>query len=1079
MFNIIYGLDGSDRDAYTQNRILSAMSEGKTSWILVPEQFSMFTERSVIKQFGISAQTHIKVITFSRLSSLVLSKLGPLRTQYINDAGKQILAARTIRALKGRLGKLSASLRKTGFSSTVVGLASEFKRYGVTPDVLTCVAENDDNPEFSAKLADISLILETFNNFLKNQAADAEDNLSLISSKIKDCDFLRGELYIMHFRSFTPVEYTVIGEIMKLMDVCAVMCCDNVSSPSALFAPVASTCRALTEIAEANGIECTTPICRDTLSGEEALLHLSSNYFKPRPQVYPKTPDSICLYQVANRYREVETAADLILKLCRTENRKFSDFLILARNTADYNRIMPAIFESRGIDVFLDTRRSILTKPLVTMICSVLDILSYGYSYDRVMSLARTGLLNLTDAETDIFENYLLSVNPSHAMWEQKEWTYCPSDYDLSVINRARNVLIKPVESISSRLSGRKTASDICKAILDCLEEHELSEKIKAICNDFETRNMPYLAEEYRQVWNSVISVISQISALMDDEYITYADFGELFKSACGGISVGMTPQTQGSVIFSPIDLFRSSNTPVVIVLGLTEGVFPANHTSEGILSDAERDKLFKQGIVLAPGAESKRNEEQLLIYSTLTAAKEKLFLFSPMSGNDGKPLELSPIVRKIQTKIFPEITLCYPDAANDILKGAEGKPAAFETLCSILSDNNGDKQLFSPAARELYNYFENDDVYSPQLIQVLSAIQAKEPDKLSRSAVEAIYGKTLSLSVSRLEKYNACAFSYFLNYGLYLSEREKSSIEPRGMGNIQHAALYGYFTTLKENDIDYTDITKESCYGDIYKLVKKEALAEAELLYESSAYYKYVVSRMQGIAARTAWEVVKFYRSSLFRPVGYEIKIGTNGLIPSISIENDNGDKIAFVKGIIDRADSAVINGRTYISIIDYKSSPKSLDARLSEAGVNIQPLLYSDIVCKRMNASPAAMLYMQMTDPIVSDSKLKSDTDAEIERVSNGNIKFGGWLNDSADVVSGYSRGGENGENYTPGGKSSLVEESELLRRISAANKKIKDSAIGIHSGNIKAEPYIDNLYNACTYCLFGGICNKRKVD
>lgn len=1079
MFSIIYGTDTSDRDVYTENRIKSALSVGKTSWILVPEQFSMSTERSIITHFGISAQTKIKVLTFSRLCSLILSKLGPLRTQYIDAAGRQILAARTIRALNGKLSKLSPNLKKNGFAATIVDLASEFKRYGVSSIALSAAAEDEDNPDFSAKLKDISLILETFNNFLESQAADAEDNISLIIPKIKDCDFLKGEMYIMHFRSFTPVEYEALGEIMKLMDVCAVMCCDSVSSPSPLFAPIAATCRNLSGLAEEMGTECTTPIGRDEISNTDELSHLCRNYFNPRPKAYPASPENIKLYQLSNRYREVEAAADLILKLCRTDNRKFSDFLILARNTAEYNRIMPAVFKSRGIDVFLDTRRSILTKPLVLMLCAIFDILAYGYSYDRIMSLARTGLCDISSSAVDMFENYLLSVNPSFAMWAQDEWDYCPKGYDIDIINKAKAALTKPVESISAKLTGRKTAKQICKAILDSLDEQTLLQKTDSICKEFDNNTMPYLAEEYRQVWNSVVLVLSQISALMDDENITWKDFGELFKNACSGISVGMTPQTQGSVIFSPIDLFRSSNTPVVIVLGMTEGVFPASHTFEGLLSDAEREKLLLSGIRLAPGAESKRNEEQLLIYSTLTAAKEQLYLFSPLCSNDGKPLELSPVIKRIQTKIFPQISPCNPDTDSDVLRGAEGKSAVFEAFCSLLADKSGSIDSLAPSAKELYDYFEKDTEISPQLAQIIKAMQAKEPEKISRSAVESIYGKTLSLSVSRLEKYNACAFAYFLSYGLYLSEREKSNIEPRGMGNIQHAALYSYFDGLKNANTDYASITKEACFDDIYKIVKKEAIAEAELLYESSAYYKYVVSRMQSIAARTAWEVIKFYRSSLFRPVGYEIRIGTNGPIPSITIENDAGDKIASIKGIIDRADAAVINGRTYISIVDYKSSQKALDERLSEAGVNIQPLLYSDIVCKRMNASPAAMLYMQMTDPIVSDSKLKENTDAEIEKAANGSIKFGGWLNDDASVVSSYSSGGENGENYIPGGKSSLIDEKELLRRIDAANRKINESANGIYSGNIKAEPYIDKGYNACSYCLFGGICNKRKAD
>ena len=125
MLNIIYGTDGSDKDLYIKNKIKTAKD---SVWILVPEQFSLSAEKSVIQDFGIAAQTRIKVITFSRLCNLVLSKLGPLRLKYIDGAGRQIIAARTIRAVRKKMTYLASAVTRRGFSSEIVSLVSEFKR---------------------------------------------------------------------------------------------------------------------------------------------------------------------------------------------------------------------------------------------------------------------------------------------------------------------------------------------------------------------------------------------------------------------------------------------------------------------------------------------------------------------------------------------------------------------------------------------------------------------------------------------------------------------------------------------------------------------------------------------------------------------------------------------------------------------------------------------------------------------------------------------------------------------------------------------------------------------------------------
>lgn len=1070
MLNIIYGTDTIELDGTIKNKI---GTEDDKVWILVPEQFSLSTEKSVIRDFGISAQSRIKVVTFSRLCNLILSKLGPLRLKYIDGAGRQIIAAKTVRELKKKVRYMASAINKRGFASDIAALASEFKRYGVTTEMIEEAANKADNDELSLKLEDISLIFDTFNRFMNEKYSDAEDNLSLICPKIQECDFLSGNIYVLHFRSFTPVEYIALGELMKIADVSVSLICDDIEYPSPIFSPVAETCRKLFELAENNSIGVGEVEKVNEADSESELVYLRREYFSKRPKLYKDRPKNIHICKFNNAYREAEAAADLIVKLCRTENKKFSDFLILARDTSAYNRVIPSIFESRGIDVFLDTRRSILTKPLVAMICAVLEIAAHGYSYDRVMSIARSGLLNITDYETDIFENYLLAVSPSFADWDKKEWDYMPKGYNAKKINETRNKICAVPKYLMSEISGHKTAAQISGTVLKALEKFKIPARTNSICGKFEENKMLYLADEYRQVWNSVVSVLAQISALMDGENITYRDFYDLFKSACGGITVGLAPQTQGGVVFASIDRFRNENTPVVIVLGMNDGVFPAPHTSEGLISDAERIRLRDLGVCLAPVLEAKLSEEQLLVYSTLTAATEKLYLFYAAEDNDGAELAPSSIIKRIKERIFDKAETETP-GKGDPLDGTEGKYAAFEILCAQITEAQGGE--LSPLGKVLYDYFINDEVYGQELTDIVKKISSPVPERLNKESVRAIYGDKIMLSATKLERYNSCAFAYFMQYGLLAAEREKAGIKPQNMGTVQHDALYRYFSKLGGDD--YFSITQKECFDSIYDIVKDVAYNEEDALCQSSSYYKYIVSRMQGITARTAWETVKFYRSSMFRPLGNEITIKTGGDIPELSIKNTDGEEFAVLRGQIDRADSAVINGKNYISIVDYKSSETELDKELAAAGVKFQPLLYSDIICKRMKASPAAMLYMQMTDPIINAEDIRTDSEDEREKLINKSVKFGGWLNSDSLVVAGYSKGGENGEVYFPKGADSLVEAEELERRIEEANEKIVKSALDIYNGNIKAEPYVKKFkFDACRYCPYGVSCGHNQ--
>lgn len=1079
MLNIIYGTDSSAIEKAAYERIRNVAASGSCAWILVPEQFSLSAESFVIKTFGVRAQTNIKVITFSRLCNLVLSKLGPLRLKYIDGAGKQIVAAATVRNVREKLDILAAAVRRRGFSSELTNLISEFKRYGVTPQSLFDASESaEDDPntsELSKKLKDISVMYDTFNRFMEDKAADAEDNLAIICEKLKDFDFDDGCLFIMHFRSFTPVEYRAIGEIMRSLDVCAVMCCDDIQRPSALFSPVAEACRKLNGIAAEYGIEREEPLCVFDRDDGLELTFLRKAYFNPSMPPRNGVPSSVFVTEVSNCYRETEAAADLILRLCRTENRRFSDFLILARRPEDYLRILPSVFGSRGIDVFLDSRRSIITKPLAEMLCASLEILAYGYSYERVMTIARSGMTAAADREIDEFENYILAADPSHAMWSDEVWTFEIPEFDLDKINDVRRRVCSFPNRLAAQLCGRKTAAQICGAILECMKEDNLAERTADICREFEESSMPYLADEYRQVWNGIISVLAQISSLMDEENITWQDFADLFKSSCGGISVGITPQTQDCSVFAGIDRFRTENPPVVIVLGMTDGVFPAPHTTEGLISDAERIRLEDYGISLAPGADAKAREEQLLVYSVLSAASEKLYLFVPMLDTEGAQLYPSPIVKRIMTKVFPDLKAMNPDGKGDILHGAEGREAAFGALCGILAKNGGTAEGLTDGAAELYAFFENSAVYGQRFKKVIESMRSPEPELLTRKNVRAIYGDVIALSATKLEKYNDCAFSYFMRYGLAATERVSGRLDSRDTGSIQHNALYRYFSELKYNGANYAEITYEQCLKRVGEIVEQAAKEASELLYESSFYFKYIVSRMQGIVTRTAWETIKFYKSGAFVPYGYEIKIATDGDIPTVCIKADDGTDLAHLHGFIDRADTAVINGKTYVSIIDYKSSRTDLDSALTDAGVKLQPLLYSDIVCKRLNASPAAMLYMRMTDPIIKAEKLKSTDNSAIELEKSKAVDFGGWVNNDAAVIANYSNG-ENGEKFLPSGNH-FMSEQELSEHIKKANENIKNAAQGIFDGNISAEPFICKNHSACTYCPYSLSCLKNE--
>ncbi len=1078
MLNFICCTDETQKLNEIYKRATADAEIGKSVFILVPEQYSMYAEAELIEILGLSAQNKIQILTFSRLCNLIFSKMGPLRTRYIDKAGKHIMTRRALQLAEKKLLFFRRNINQHGFTSLIQSAISEFKRYGISPTALTDAADKTGDEKLGMKLRDLAVIYETFNQLIDFGHSNSEDNLSLIIPKIAKADFLQGSIYINFFRSFTPTEYAVLSQLMQKADLCVALSCNSINDESDVFSAQINTYNKLTSIAQNNKISVSSPvILKDEISVYDDLKHLKENFFLYSPQSYSGEVKHIHLLRPDNFYAEVTQCASLIRRLLREEGYSFNDFLILTGNMENYEILIPGIFDEYGISYFLDRKIPLTDNTFMRMIVAVLEILAYGFSYDRVMRLARSGFFNLTVDETDIFENYVLAADIPHGQWNSSaEWSYNPDPdmFDMNCINSVKSRLIDPVLCLAARFSGRKTTKDICTKLFEWLSDTKINEAVNQKITNFRLSSDSESAEQLRLVWNSFVSITNQISDYMQDEFSTFEEFYRLFLSACGELNVGMVPPTRDKVVISPVDMFRSTGCKVVIVLGALDGVFPKDYKSEGLISDAERLSLEQSGLTLAPDTYSQQKEEQFLIYSVLTTAREQLYIFSPLSDRDGKSLNPSEVLATLKDSLFPQLTEIYEDNTNS-LTFTESPKAAFNRLAAELFEKDWDIQLLSPIAKATYNYLNNDPIFSPQLEHLHQMYLTKFIDNsLTHDTARELYGLPLTLSVSKLEKYNACAFSFFMQYGLVAQERMLGGLKSSDTGNILHSVLCDYFKTKSEENADYSTIKRDQCFSEISALVEKAGKDTNENLYADSHYYKYMMLRLKNIATATAWKMIKFYSQSKFRPTGFEISFGKHGTYPPYDLDTQLG-KVS-LKGFIDRVDSANIDGICNLSITDYKSSERKLDMALAEAGIHFQPLIYANALRRHIpDSQVAAMFYLQMNDPIIGCNAPPDEHTWEKEM--SDKIAAHGIIMDDAAVIEGIDREYANKDavHYIVCNGKSLLHKELLEKALADADKKAAESADDILAGKIDVNPAFVSDFNPCRYCPYGSICGK----
>ena len=1074
MLEFLLGLSEAEKISEIYRRASKDAENGKSVYILVPEQYSLYAEQELIESLGLSAQNRIQILTFSRLSNMIFSKLGPLRTKYIDKAGKYLMACRAMQNCRDILAFFGRNIYQPGFAKLVCSAISEFKRYGVTPDLLEQAATKTENRILAQKLSDFSAISREFNRLVDESFSNSEDNLSLALLKISQADFLSGSVYISFFKSFTPVEYDALKCLMQKTDVCVSLCLDSDINPSSVFSVQANTMKTLSEIAREAGVSVQKPVFINTDSSDipDDLKHLKDNYFTSRAVPFKGIPSHIHLIRPQNYYDEVQQAARLIKKLCRTKGYSFNDFLILTGSIENYELILPSIFEEYDINLFLDQKLRLAESPVMRMICAVLEILAFGFSYERVMQILRSGFWNISKSETDMFENYILAADLSHKQWNSRtDWLYNPSPkaFDMAEINEIRKKTIEPVLDLADLFHGRKTISTICENLCNWLNSIGLCNTVNAKLE--ELSDNPDASESLQRVWNSFVSVINQIADCLGTSYSTFAEFYELFTACLGELSVGVVPPTRDKVIVSEVEHFRSTGTKVVIILGVLDKIFPKSHNTEGLLSDAERLSLQDMGLVLAPDCVSRQKEEQFLVYSALTTATNQLYLLSPISDKEGKSLGTSQVFKHIKTVIFPDIRLELEGSLDTI----EGKEHTFYELCANLFECAWDISRLSSLWKSAFEFFNKDTDYALRLKDFENMYHRnQEPVRISKEMAKKLYGNPLYLSVSRLEKYNSCAFSFFMQYGLLAEERLCGGLKPNDTGTILHDVLCSYFRNKSESNADYSAISRDECFGDISQLVNDFAKNSDNAMFTSSNFYGYMLMRIKNIASATAYKLVKFYSQSEFRPTMFEVGFGKGKELPPYKIQTRDGELT--LSGFIDRVDSATINNQNYIAVTDYKSSEKRLDTARIDAGITIQPLIYANAVTKSVKDSkPAAMIYLQMNDPLTRFDTVP--TPEEWEASLNDEIKTHGLFLDETDVITAFDKNPDDKKtiHYINCDKKSRLVKEIFEKRLDDAEKCAAETAEKISAGGINARPPKVPGFDPCSYCPYIGICEE----
>ena len=988
----IMGPPGSGKSHYLYEKVTKASLEHpETNYIvLVPEQFTMQTQKDLVMASPRKGIMNVDVLSFGRLAHRIFEETGGNQRTVLDDVGKSFVLRKIAGDCEAELRVLGSNLKKTGYIGEVKSVISEFTQYDIQEETLEQMMEEvKDSSNLYYKLQDIKTIYHGFREYLREKYITGEELLDVLCTVVGKSKILKDSVVVLDgFTGFTPVQNKLLRELFGICKrVVITVTMEQKENPFSykhpyqLFALSKQMVTSLITIAKETKTDVEEPIYlydRPIYRFREntALAFLEAHLFRYSKEQYEKEQDRIQVYCAKNPKEEVDFAAQKIRNLARTRGYRYREIAIIASDLNTYGNQIEKIFGEYQIPIFMDHKRSILLNSFVEYVRSLLAMVEQNFSYESVFRYLRTGLTGFSDEEIDIVENYVIALGiRGYKKWQEK-WIRRArgmEETELERINDIKERFLIQVEDVTMVLKKRnKTVSEVTKALYDFLVKEELQKKVKEYEIRFGNDGELALEKEYGQVYRIVIELFDKFVELLGEEQIALKEYCELLDAGLEEAKVGVIPPSLDQVVAGDIERTRIKDIKAVFLLGANDLYIPGKENVGGILSEHDRELFQKGGVALAPGAKEKAFIQKFYLYLLMTKPSEQLYVTYSKVSADGKTLRPAYLIqdlRRMYKKMEIQDADCQPDKKELTPK------SGFAYLIEKLQKKH---EGLGTEWQELYTWYRQNPKWRKKIEQIVEACFYEKPkDGLTTRTAQRLYGTILENSVTRLEKFSACAYAHFLSYGLNLREREEYTFQAIDLGNIFHSAIEHFAKKLEAEGYTWTTLPEGRREELIEESVEESIVDYGNTILYSSARNEYIIKRLKRMMRRTVWALTKQLEKGDFMPGGYEISFGGASGLSTSDISLDVHGRMR-LRGKIDRVDICEDEDNVYVKVIDYKTGAKAFDLGELYYGLQLQLVLYLNTALELESRKhhgktviPAGIFYYQMKDPIVDKEK------------------------------------------------------------------------------------------------------------
>ena len=935
------------------DRIIKSNQVEELLLIVPTNRKSRYLKKEIIALSFAEAVSAINIETLGTFSSKIFFEDHKSAQKVLSESASAVLLRQCFQEIKTKYFSNYSGEIPSGTLERIQNVISEYKRHGITPEILKAESRNLKSSEKN-KAEDISEIYSNYQEKIKqlnvNEIGDIysaviQNSFIEFSEKFRNLYPKVNLIIINGFDEFTNPEIEIIDLISTLSNSRLFLTFDYYKYNSLIFSHLE---KCYSKLLQKGFVE----IEDKSLGGlNHFRLFIRENLFIKKPQdssLKNKLEDSLAIIRAKNRESEIELIAKELKDLITEKNVEPHNICVVFNLIQKYSPAVRDIFSLYGLPYNLTDRFSLSNSSPVVAVINFLEILENDYFYKNIFRALSSGYVNIKGADLSglLRASRELKILSGYERWTnalEDALAHQTDDDSFEKFSGKRDSFTKALESLQllnnylKYFKGKLTIKEFRDRLIKLMFELKIPVNL---IND-ETGDDYLLegsVEKNIKAVNTFIEITNEILGLLEEEHGHTVKFSLKFflnhlRTAVVSARYNIKEKPGYGVQVTTLNEIRGLKFDYLFICGMCDGDLPTRYTPEIFLSGS----FFRR-------EENHQTEERYHFYQALCSWKKGLYLTYPLS-EERKELVQSNFLTEFKN-LFSVKTKSEIDFKNTIYSKEEFLKLAGETDISLLKKKYGNEEIIIDIeqiekAKQInkirINEMSGDSPYAGNIYESLEDTGKEWLNDL----------KFRQYSVSQLETYAKCPYKYFAERILKLEEIDEPTeeVEALEMGSLLHNIFYEFYKELKEKKIILFRCSASdfNFAEELLFSIARKKIDDANFKSPLSFYEREKILGINGKKENSIlYEFLKKEREQAdgFVPEFLEVSFGRidkEGIPDSIKNLKANG---VLIRGKIDRVD--LNSDQEEFRVIDYKlggAKPSSSDL---ETGISLQLPLY-----------------------------------------------------------------------------------------------------------------------------------------